>query len=76
MTDFVEESLEQSVGYADEWRPLNEFAIARDDGSTITCYTVMGNEKLLLWDEDGKLYGPFDSVQSAKIAARQLRHDG
>jgi hypothetical protein len=76
MTDVVEESVGQSVEHADEWRPLNEFAIAREDGSTITRYTVMADEKLLLWDADGKPYGPFDSVEAAKAAARRLRHDG
>ena len=74
----MSENLNEALGdvQQEEWRELNEFAIAHEEGWTIARYTVMGNEKHMLWDPDGTDHGPFRDMGLARAAFRRLHACG
>lgn len=74
MSDNVAEAVPSVDAKQGEWRELNEFAIVHPDGWTIARYTVMGNEKHMLWDPDGKAHGPFCDMGLARAAFRRFTH--
>jgi hypothetical protein len=70
MSDLADDVAEPKADHADEWRELNAFAIVHSDGWTVARYTVMGQERYLLWDAAGKARGPFNDMELAKAVVR------
>jgi hypothetical protein len=73
MSDIAGEVTAAASG-ADGWRELNPFAITDAEGWIISRYTVMGVNKFLLWESNGKPHGPFDAITAAK-SCRRSAHD-
>lgn len=58
-------------GNATPWIPFGEFSWNHPSGWTITRYSVQGVRTYLLWDKEGKKYGPFRSAKEAQGAFDQ-----
>lgn len=56
----------EESGSGSAWTPSGEYSWNHAAGWTITRYSVRGVRTYLLWDNEGKKYGPFLSAKDAQ----------